>query len=82
MPYINRADRDRLELSANVEADTPGELNYLIAMLAQRYLAKHGKSYATINAIVGALECAKTEFYRRVAVPYEVQKIVENGDVY
>lgn len=32
--------------------------------------------------IGGAIECAKLEFYRRVAAPYEDKKIAENGDVY
>jgi hypothetical protein len=41
-----------------------------------------GLSYQTINDIVGALEGAKLEFYRRVAVPYEDKKIIENGDVF
>jgi hypothetical protein len=43
---------------------------------------KHGQSYSIINDIVGVLECAKMEFYRRVAVPYEDKKRTENGDVY
>lgn len=41
--------------------------------------------YATNNAeadALGALECCKLEFYRRVAVPYEDGKIKTNGDVY
>ena len=41
-----------------------------------------GNSYATINDIIGALEGAKMEFYRRVVAPYEDEKIKENGDVY
>jgi len=82
MPYIKSVDRDRLALPATWSIETPGELNYLVTTLAQRYLARHGTSYATINAIVGALECAKQEFYRRVAAPYEEKKIAENGDVY
>ena len=28
------------------------------------------------------LECAKLELYRRVAAPYEDEKIDQNGDVY
>ena len=82
MPYIKQADRDRLVLPTTISIETPGELNYLITALARRYLERHGTSYATINAIVGALECAKSEFYRRVAAPYEEKKIAENGDVY
>jgi len=41
-----------------------------------------GPSYQTINDIIGALEGAKMEFYRRVVVPYEDKKIKDNGDVY
>ena len=36
----------------------------------------------TIGDVVNAMECAKLEFYRRVAAPYEDTKIKENGDVY
>ena len=32
--------------------------------------------------LIGVLECAKLELYRRVAAPYEDDKIDENGDVY
>lgn len=39
-------------------------------------------SYADINEAIGALECAKLELYRRIAVPYENRKLAENGDVY
>jgi len=46
------------------------------------YMKDHGLSYQTINDIVGALEGAKLEFYRRIAVGYEEQKRHDNGDVY
>jgi hypothetical protein len=62
--------------------DSSGELNYAFTELAKLYMNQHGLSYQTINDIVGALEGAKAEFYRRVAVPYEDKKIEENGDVY
>jgi len=32
--------------------------------------------------VLGALEGAKQEFYRRKVVQYEENKIAENGDVY
>ena len=32
--------------------------------------------------MVGVLECAKLELYRRMAAPYEDEKIEDNGDVY
>ena len=36
---------------------------------------------ATINKIMGILECVKSEFCRRHAAPYEDLKIKENGDI-
>ena len=47
-----------------------------------QYLEDHGLSYTTIAECMGALSCAQAEFYRRVAVPYEDQKIKAAGDVY
>ena len=39
-------------------------------------------SFQDLNELIGALECAKQELYRRVVAPYEEDKIEENGDVY
>jgi hypothetical protein len=47
-----------------------------------RYANVQGLKYKTINDILGALEGAKMEFYRRVVVKYEDSKREENGDVY
>ena len=81
MPYIKKDAK--LRLSASLELpQNAGELNYLISLLCINTLTKWGKSYDSINKIVGALECAKLELYRRVAAPYEDEKIKENGDVY
>jgi len=81
MPYIKKEDRERLD---NLESipETPGELNYVITMCINRYIGEHGLRYDIINDVVGALESAKLEFYRRIAAPYEDIKIIENGDVY
>lgn len=79
MPYIGRESRDLL--SRGCDAITAGELNYQFTVLARRYLKNSAGTYKTINEIMGAFECAKLEFYRRVAVPYEEQKIKENGDL-
>ena len=79
MPYILPSER------VSYDFTTPrsvGELNYGITLLCINYLEKNGKKYATINDIVGALEGAKMEFYRRIAAPYEDTKIMANGDVY
>lgn len=84
MPYIKAQDRVKFEGNDGVylDASTPGELNYLFTITLQEYVENKGLSYQTINDIVGALEGAKLEFYRRVAAPYEDTKIKENGDVY
>ena len=80
MPYIEQIDRQLL--SAGRSPNTAGELNFIFTTIITEYLADHGTNYQNINDIVGALEGAKLEFYRRVAVPYEDLKIKENGDVY
>ncbi len=80
MPYVNKEKRRYLDDGG--APTTPGDLNYEFTQLMLDYVKKEGRSYATINAVIGALECAKAEFYRRLVVPYESSKIVENGDVY
>jgi len=81
MPYIEEKDRKRLDGGGNPE--TPGELNYAITRLVDEYLMRKGEMrYAYLNEVLGAMECAKLELYRRVAAPYEDQKIAEHGDVY
>ena len=90
MPYITHEARIRLDAGAFPQ--TAGELNFAITRLIDTYL--QGKRYdaATltwgklryehINEVVGVLECAKQELYRRIAAPYEDKKAAENGDVY
>ena len=86
MPYIDQEDRSYFDdkLTFNVTGiHTPGELNYCITKLVDHYISVHGgTSYKNINEVIGVLECAKLELYRRIAAPYEDQKIQQNGDVY
>ena len=89
MPYISMDDRRvfgkiLLELDALVcqRGLSNGELNYLMTQLGLLYLKRHGTSYNTISDVVKAMECAKLEFYARVARPYEQEKCQINGDVY
>lgn len=88
MPYIDQDSREEFELMALEAVDliefgiTPGELNYLITKACDAYLMYKGKNYTHINDVIGVLECAKLEFYRRIAIPYEDEKIEQNGDVY
>jgi hypothetical protein len=70
-------------VDAGGKPDTAGELNYAITRLVDDYLKARGDlRYAHINEVIGALECAKLELYRRVAAPYEDGKRHETGDVY
>lgn len=81
MPYIDQDARDRLGRGGQPEG--PGELNYAITKLVDNYLRRQDRvRYAHLNEVIGALECVKQELYRRVAAPYEDQKIRETGDVY
>jgi len=80
MPYIKQEDREAI--NSGRLAITPGDLNYLFTTEILKYIQTKGRSYQTISDILGALEGAKLEFYRRVVAPYEQYKIKENGDVY
>jgi hypothetical protein len=81
VPYITPEDREDLEPHSQREALTPGELNYQLTCLVDGYLAGN-LDYQALNDVVGALEGAKLEAYRRIAAPYEDQKRVVNGEVY
>jgi hypothetical protein len=78
MPYIPKEDREE----ARAAPRNAGELNYAITCLLRGYLRQHGTRYTTMNDIMGALEGAKLEFYRRIAAPYEETKRATNGEVY
>jgi hypothetical protein len=80
LPYIETGDRPHFNNLPPVYS--VGELNYLLTRAACQYAEGRGLSYQTINDVIGALECAKQEFLRRVVGPYEDKKIEENGDVY
>ena len=82
MPYIKPDLRDELNDDMARLPETPGELNFVITSIINGYRHSQGLSYQTINDIVGALECAKLEFVRRIVNPYENAKMAENGDVY
>lgn len=80
MPYVTVERRAALAEGDPIKG--PGDLNYLITLLLKRYWANSARRYQDINDILGALEGAKSEFYRRVAVSYEEEKIRTNGDVW
>lgn len=80
MPYIKR--EDRVDIMYGTFPANAGQLNYKITQEVWEYVRDHGKSYTTYNDVIGVLECAKLELYRRMIGPYEDRKCQENGDVY
>jgi len=86
MPYIKKENRpyivdDATENIVTQLVSNPGTLNFAITSLIHIYLRDKGKNYTNINEVIGVLECVKMEFYRRIAAPYENEKIEENGDI-
>ena len=79
MPYVKKSVRKEL---LTREPKTSGELNYVITKKVLDYLKWKGYCYDNFNEVIGALECAKIELYRRKIAKYEDVKIEENGDVY
>jgi len=81
MPYIKPERRNAIN-SGTIMPHTAGDLNYIVTRFINHYLGYVGISYEEINRVIGVLECAKLELYRRIAAPYEDIKLEENGDVY
>lgn len=82
MPYIPHSRRAELDRNPwGVNPNVPGELNYVITKLALGIVGKE-PSYTKYNQVIGAIECAKLELYRRAVASYEDKKIAENGDVF
>lgn len=82
MPYIYQERRAELYSLLDDIPVNAGELNFVLTAVCKQYFEENGGRYQQINDILGALEGAKLEFYRRVAIPYEEKKISEHGDVY
>ncbi len=82
MPYIQQGERPDIDSAIDqLNIEHCGQLNYAISMIIKEYLKRHGNNYSNINEVIGVLECAKLEVYRRTAAPYEDIKIKENGDI-
>jgi hypothetical protein len=79
VPYIKAHDRGIVD---DLGPANSGELNYAITKLINEYFNMSQRNYQAYNDIIGALEGAKLEIYRRKIIPYENRKIKENGDVY
>ena len=91
MPYIKNSDREMLdgallELVDSIKDIDPkteniaGNLNYIITYLMKTFLEDR-KCYKNLNEMIGMLECAKQELYRKEIAPYEDIKEKQNGSV-
>jgi len=82
MPYITQERRKEFPYPETT-MEHPGELNYQICLLLNKYIKdRGGLNYQGICEVSGVLSNVSDEFYRRVAAPYEDKKIYENGDVF
>lgn len=91
MPYINKDDRKLVDDKINEISSTilrmrnrdflsvAGILNYSITRICSKVMGN--LNYGNIVIVTGLLENVKQEFYRRIASPYENEKITQNGDV-
>jgi hypothetical protein len=83
MPYLHKDLRKLIKLTFEGQPfESAGHLNYLFTLIINEYKKERGESYQIYNDIIGALEGAKLELYRRKIAPYEDTKIKSNGDVY
>ena len=86
MPYILPERRKKLEEDNEItglisKIENVGELNYCITRLCNEYIGKINTNYQNLNSIIGVIESAKLEFYRRKVSPYEDFMIIKNGDL-
>jgi len=77
MPYIPKSQRNKIKHGA---LENAGSLNYTLHQLLHDYFDQNKINYQTLNDVIGVLECAKQELYRRIACDYENRKILQNGD--
>jgi hypothetical protein len=94
MPYIDPEYRKKLDNELDyLIRDThsyvrndPGKMkgvaHYLVIRLALGLLKpSEGWSYSSLSDVIGTLEAAKLEMYRRLLAPYEDDAILKNGDL-
>ena len=80
MPYVTPNVRKLLD-GGCAPADV-GQLTYVLYKACLRYIDNpRGYRYQDLAEVLGSLEATQQEFYRRIVVPYEEQKIKDNGDI-
>ena len=85
MPYIPKSEKDRVDKGLVAlhlsDINNAGALNYAVHQVIAKYISQNKEDYQTYNDIIGVLDCAKMELYRRVISDYEDKKILQNKDV-
>lgn len=93
MPYIDKKQRDfiytdlaplidLLQAKSINNENIDGVLNYVISEIVSQVIDSSGTwRYKDIARAIAVFECAKLEFYRRVAIPKENNAITINGDI-
>jgi len=79
MPYITSVERALRK--AGLAPHSSGQLNDTISKRLLAYLGDSPND-SSFNETIGVLECVKQELYRRMIVPYENKKVVENEDIF
>ena len=79
MPYIRHEVRDALD-AGRYNPRSAGELTYTIYRDALTLLGR-APTFSDYAEVIGAIEAAKMEIYRRLVAPYEDKKIKEHGDI-
>jgi hypothetical protein len=94
MPYIEKNRRQALdknisdlkgtlqgskEMTPENLLDIAGDINYCVTRLVAGLVGT--PSYKKIAIVTGVLQNINQEFYRRLAVPYEEEKMNSNGDI-
>lgn len=87
MPYIKKEKRPEIDASiapfiAHLKSlpmeEQDGALNYATTKIIR---SVYPTKYFHLNRALGVLSAIAFELYRKVAGPYEDEKIAENGDV-
>ena len=78
MPYIKEAARAYIDNGNSPRS--AGELTYIVYAAALHLLGR-APTFSDFAAVLGAIEAAKMEIYRRIIAPYEDMKVKENGDI-
>lgn len=86
MPYVKQEDRVKYAKITNQiydleKIETKGDLEYLIFVLMQKFMATREKRYSTLHEVVYAVIHAGEEYKRRYLDKREDQALDQNGDI-